>query len=139
MLLNRHMPRPILNGVEYLPQSGAFIIVANHYQRPGMWIGWVGALVVEAVNAIRPARTPLRIVVTDTQRMTVRGRERIVPLSGWFLKRVRALLGNDPDFGGTAGCVGTRCRAQIIAERFETGIACVIFSRRGKWKRGWTG
>lgn len=87
-VLNRHTPRPIIQGVEHIPATGAFLIVANHHDRPDMWIGWVGALITEAVNQVRPARTPIRIMVTDAQRITLFGRERTIPLSRWFLGRV---------------------------------------------------
>lgn len=87
-VLNTHHPRPILTGVENLPLDGAFMIVANHHHRENMWIGWIGAMVTEAVNSIRPARTPIRIVVTDSQRMRLFGQERTVPFSRWFLGRV---------------------------------------------------
>jgi hypothetical protein len=101
-VLNRHIPRPVMRGIEHIPKNGAFMIVANHHDRPDMWIGWVGAMITEAVNQVRPARTPIRIVVTDSQRMTLFGRVLTVPFSRWFLRRVARFwqmlpIGADPN------------------------------------------
>ena len=87
-VLNSHTPRPLIQGIEHIPETGSFMIVANHHERDDMWIGWVGALITEAVNQVRPARTPIRIVVTDSQKMTLFGRTFTVPFSRWFLGRV---------------------------------------------------
>ena len=86
-LLDSHTPRPVISGIEHIPKSGAFMIVANHHQRDHMWVGWAGALVTEAVNGVRPARTPIRIIVTDSQRMTVLGKEVAIPFTRYFLGR----------------------------------------------------
>jgi hypothetical protein len=83
-----HTPSPTISGIEHIPRTGGVLIVANHYQRPGMWIGWGGGLIADAVNGVRPARAPVRIVVTDSQRVRWFGRERTLPLSGWFLRRI---------------------------------------------------
>lgn len=87
-LLDSHHPRPIITGTEYIPKSGGFMFVANHYQREQLWIGWVGALLIEAVNSVRPARSPLRIIVTDSQRVKVFGRDVTMPFSRYFLGRI---------------------------------------------------
>jgi len=110
-LLDLHTPRPIMSGLEHIPREGACLIVANHYQRKGMWIGWPGAMISEAVNSVRPAAPPLRIVVTDAQRMKLLGREINVPLSGWFLSRVASfwqmipIPGNLSDTSGHAAAL----------------------------------
>ncbi|MEP7288665.1 MAG: lysophospholipid acyltransferase family protein [Chloroflexota bacterium] len=95
-LLNSHTPRPLLTGIENLPRDGAFLIVANHHHRAGLWIGWIGAMLVEAIYASRPVQFPLRIVVTDAQRFKFRGTARVFPISSWFLKRVAMLWGMIP-------------------------------------------
>jgi hypothetical protein len=83
-----HTPNPTISGVEHIPRTGGVLVVANHYQREGMWIGWAGGLITNAVNNIRPARAPVRIVVTDSQRVKWFGREFTMPLSRWFLGRI---------------------------------------------------
>jgi 1-acyl-sn-glycerol-3-phosphate acyltransferase len=40
-------PPPRTLGREHLPRSGPFVVVGNHYQRPGLWAGW-GAMLVNA-------------------------------------------------------------------------------------------
>jgi 1-acyl-sn-glycerol-3-phosphate acyltransferase len=92
-LLNMHVPRPVITGQQHFPTEGAFILVANHYQRPGLWIGWVGALLAEAVCRQRGGDPPLRIVVTATQQVKLAGRALTIPLSGWFLSRVAEFWG----------------------------------------------
>src|SRR5579859_7424264 len=43
------VPREI-HGLEHVPAGGGFTIVANHYQRWDLWIGWEGALLMEAIG-----------------------------------------------------------------------------------------
>lgn len=92
-LLNMHTPRPLLTGQEHLPNEGAFVLVANHYQRPGLWIGWAGALLAEAIYQRRSGDPPVRMVVTSAQHVTVAGHTVALPLSGWFLGRVARFWG----------------------------------------------
>lgn len=40
-------PTPAALDTHHLPVSGAFLVVGNHYQQPGMWAGW-GVMVVNA-------------------------------------------------------------------------------------------
>src|SRR5271166_5369652 len=45
-----HMPKaPVVQGTEYLPTTGPLVIVGNHYQRPGLWMGWAAMVVGRAV------------------------------------------------------------------------------------------
>jgi 1-acyl-sn-glycerol-3-phosphate acyltransferase len=92
-MLDLHTPRPTLTGAENLPRTGAFMVVANHYQRKGLWIGWVGALIAESIHTIRPAPTPIRIVVTDVQMIKLAGKVREFPTSRWFMGRVAKFWG----------------------------------------------
>jgi 1-acyl-sn-glycerol-3-phosphate acyltransferase len=37
----RHVPAPpILRGADNVPEQGPFVLVANHYERPGLWMAW---------------------------------------------------------------------------------------------------
>ncbi|HZU14216.1 MAG TPA: 1-acyl-sn-glycerol-3-phosphate acyltransferase [Chloroflexota bacterium] len=40
---------PLVRGVEHLPDSGPYCVVANHYERPGLWMAWPGLLLAQAV------------------------------------------------------------------------------------------
>src|SRR5947209_8732914 len=48
-LVSRLEPAPVIEGADLVPASGPLVIAANHYQRPGLWIGWAGAVVTLAV------------------------------------------------------------------------------------------
>jgi acyltransferase-like protein len=42
-------PPPTVIGVEHIPADGACLLVANHYQRRGLWIAWPGAVITLAI------------------------------------------------------------------------------------------
>ena len=87
-LLNSRKPRPLILGIENIPRNGAVLFVANHHHRKTLWIGWAGALLIEAVNNIRPARSPVRVVMNNAQRMSLFGQNRIMPFSRFAFRRV---------------------------------------------------
>ncbi len=72
--------RPIVEGVEHLPANGAVVLVVNHYQRPGLWIGWAGAAITCVVHRARGGDPPVRwTVVADSRH----GRY-VLPGSAWI-------------------------------------------------------
>jgi 1-acyl-sn-glycerol-3-phosphate acyltransferase len=60
-LLPRH---PVVDGVEHAPAAGSFVLIANHYERRDLWIGWSSALLCDALWSIRPDLT-CHFVTTD--------------------------------------------------------------------------
>lgn len=46
-------PPPAVIGVEHVPADGACLLVANHYQRRGLWIAWPGAVITLAIAGRR--------------------------------------------------------------------------------------
>lgn len=47
-----HMPAsPLVRGADRIPEEGAFIVVANHYERPGLWMAWPAMLISRVVQA----------------------------------------------------------------------------------------
>jgi 1-acyl-sn-glycerol-3-phosphate acyltransferase len=45
------MPRaPAGCDLQHLPQSGTFVLVANHYERPGMWMAWPALFVAHLIQ-----------------------------------------------------------------------------------------
>jgi 1-acyl-sn-glycerol-3-phosphate acyltransferase len=59
-------PGPIYEGLEHLPADPRFLLVANHYQRKGLWIVHVASALTQAI-AERYTRTidpPVHWVVT---------------------------------------------------------------------------
>lgn len=61
----RSLPRvPIVDGLEHVPPAGSFVLVANHYQRRDLWIGWAGGLLCDALWMARPDLS-CHLVTTD--------------------------------------------------------------------------
>jgi 1-acyl-sn-glycerol-3-phosphate acyltransferase len=48
-IVRRMTPTPLLLGLEHLPQSPKFLLVANHYQRKGLWIVHVASVLTQAI------------------------------------------------------------------------------------------
>jgi 1-acyl-sn-glycerol-3-phosphate acyltransferase len=48
-LLGRLRVPPRIAGNEHVPARGPFVVVANHYQRRGLWVSWSGYLISTAV------------------------------------------------------------------------------------------
>jgi chlorobactene glucosyltransferase len=80
------LPRPpAVTGVEYIPPAGSFVLVANHYQRLDLWIGWSGALLIDAIAGKRDI--VMHFITTDRARI---GRFTI-PGTRWIIERVAAV------------------------------------------------
>lgn len=75
--------RPTIEGIECIPAQGSFILVANHYQRRDLWIGWEGALLCHALWQVQPA---LACHLITTDRATLDGAT--VRWSRWAFERV---------------------------------------------------
>ncbi|MGH2485678.1 MAG: lysophospholipid acyltransferase family protein [Ktedonobacterales bacterium] len=75
--------RPTLEGIEQIPARGSFILVANHYQRRDLWIGWEGALLCHALWQAQPE---LVCHVITTDRAVLDGAT--VRFSRWAFARV---------------------------------------------------
>ncbi len=86
VLAVRALPHsPQISGTEHLPAHGSFVLVANHYQRFDLWIGWSGALLIDTVAQQRAI--PVHVVTTDRARI---GRF-TVPGTRWLIDRVAAV------------------------------------------------
>jgi hypothetical protein len=61
----RMSPPPVYRGLEHIPADGRFLVIANHYQRPGMWILHPASAITQAVRQrIGPGNPPVHWVVT---------------------------------------------------------------------------
>lgn len=64
-IVRRMTPAPALHGLEHIPPAEPFVLVANHYQRKGLWILHTAAALTQAVVAVRGASDPpVRWMVT---------------------------------------------------------------------------
>jgi chlorobactene glucosyltransferase len=80
------LPRPpVIMGVGHIPVEGSFVLVANHYQRLDLWIGWSGALLIDTIA--RRRNVSVHFVTTDRARV---GRF-TVPGTRWIIERVAAV------------------------------------------------
>lgn len=80
----RVLPRlPVVEGLEHVPRVGPFVIVANHYQRRDLWIGYPGGLLCHSLWSVRDDLT-CHFVTTD--RAIVDGAT--VPLTPLLFARV---------------------------------------------------
>lgn len=76
-------------GLEHVPPSGPVCLAINHWQRPGLWIGWPGMLLGWLVRQRRPQTDPpIRWLVLTELRLPLLGRERHLALGDIFLRRV---------------------------------------------------
>ncbi|HEY6407617.1 MAG TPA: glycosyltransferase, partial [Ktedonobacteraceae bacterium] len=76
---------PCVTGVEHIPAEGSFVLVANHYQRLNLWIGWSGTLLIDAIA--RKRDISVHVVTTDRARI---GRFTF-PGTRWIIERVAAV------------------------------------------------
>jgi len=80
----RMLPRPPLaDGLDHIPAEGSFVLIANHYQRRGLWIGWAAALLCHSLLTVR-SDLSCHFVITD--RIVRDGTT--VPGTPWLFGRV---------------------------------------------------
>ena len=64
-ICSRIHPEPFITGVEHLPTSALFVLAANHYQRPGLWIMHSASVLTQAIRKhYGPGDPPVRWLVT---------------------------------------------------------------------------
>ncbi|GAC1618606.1 MAG: hypothetical protein NVS4B7_10890 [Ktedonobacteraceae bacterium] len=82
-LIVRALPQaPRVLGAEHIPLAGSFVLVSNHYQRPDLWIGWSGALMIDAIAQRR--KIIVHYITTDRARIG----QFTVPGTRWLIERV---------------------------------------------------
>jgi len=79
-------PAPRVEGMEHISAEGPLLIIANHYQRPGLWIGYAGALIAHAVWERR--REEVRITVIDRVAVPLGARRVELPGTRWIFRRI---------------------------------------------------
>lgn len=87
-------PRPRVIDDHYVPGEGPFVLVANHYERPGLKVFWGGMLASYAVAQRRGKAKALRWLMTSEWYSYRLGP---VPIPVWFLRwlfrRIAAVYG----------------------------------------------
>lgn len=121
----RSTRRPLILGAENIPASGPVVLVANHYQRRGLWIAWPAGLITLA-TAARRSGSPVRWVVTGELRLAQwRNGGPILPGSRLLLRRVAATYGLI-ELPGTDR-FGSAAAVRRVFRRLESGEAVGIF------------
>ena len=85
-------------GEDNLPDTGPVCLVANHYQRRDLWIGWTGALVSVAVAERRRGQVPRWLVLGDLP-IQVGPLRFSLPGAAWAFARVADVWGLIPTTG----------------------------------------
>ena len=117
-------PPPRVTGFEELPHSARFVLVANHFQRKGMWILHPAAVLTQAIrqhygpgDLYSAGDPPVRWMVTANW-----PRLRVGPLSfaspgDWLLPRVAHALACYPvSFAGSNQAFTARSLKRILRE-----------------------
>src|SRR3972149_2361935 len=58
-------PPPRVEGQEYIPAEGAFVAVANHYERPGLNMHFAGMLMSRGIGRRRPQAPEVHWIITS--------------------------------------------------------------------------
>lgn len=136
-IVAKMVPPPIYEGLENLPDSPRFLLVANHYQRQGLWIIHVASALTQAVASRygRQIDPPVRWVVTANWPPIKVGKWKIASPGDWLLPKVANALscypvsfaGNNPAY--TAGSIKRILRDAGQLQRpiglFPEGVAGV--------------
>lgn len=79
----RRRPAPRFPNSQVLPEEGPFVLVANHYGRPGMRVYWFGIALAAHLARVRPRQRPVRwLMIAEWLRYRLWGR---APMPRWFL------------------------------------------------------
>lgn len=81
--------KPCVTGEEHIPREGSFVLVANHFQRLDLWIGWSAALLIDSIARKRGESISIHFVTTDRARIG----QIAVPGTCWLFERVAAVWG----------------------------------------------
>lgn len=122
-------PEPVIEGRQNLPASPRFVLVANHYQRKGLWILHSAAVLTHAIRKhYGPADPPIRWVVTANWPPLQIGPLRLPSPGDWLLPRVaRALSCYPVSFLGTKPAYTARSIRRILREVPQSNCPLGLF------------
>lgn len=128
-IVSRMAPPPRIDGLELLPDSPRFLLVANHYQRKGLWILHSAAVITQAIAARYGAHpAPVRWLVTANW-----PRVRLGPFSfrspgDWLLPRVAHALWCYPvSFAGSNPAFTARSLRTLLKDARTTDRPIGLF------------
>ena len=92
-IAGRIQPEPLFIDLDQLPDNPCFVLVANHYQRKGLWILHTAAVITQAIRRrYGPGDPPVRWMVTATWPPLKMGPWRFPSPGDWLLPRVAHTL-----------------------------------------------
>jgi hypothetical protein len=117
-IVARMDPPPLITGSAHLPVSARFILVANHYQRKGMWIMHPASALTQAIRAhYGPGDPPVRWIVTANWPPIRIGPLRLPSPGDILLPRVADALACYPvSFAGSNQAFTARSLRRILRE-----------------------
>jgi 1-acyl-sn-glycerol-3-phosphate acyltransferase len=122
-ICSRIQPAPLISGWENLPPSARFILVANHYQRRGLWIMHAASVLTQAIRRhYGPGDPPVRWMVTANWPPIKLGPLRFRSPGDLLLPRVADALACYPvSFAGANPAYTARSLRRILraAPRFD--------------------
>lgn len=104
---------PQVEGLQFIPSRGPFVLVANHLQCGGWWVGWVAAAITHAVAGARyPAARELHwVALSEWRWFELAGRWFPHPVSSLLFPRAARVWGlimmppRPTDVAGRAGAL----------------------------------
>ncbi len=108
-------PPPRVEGLEKVPPRGPFLLVANHFQARGIWIGWLVAALTDAVARARaPGQQEIHWLVLSEWRWFQLGRRWVPnPFTALVFARAARVWGLVPTPSNPADVAG---RAAALRE-----------------------
>jgi len=128
-IVERMQPPPEIHGLEHLPDNPRFVLAANHYQRPGLWILHTAAVLTQAlVRRYGKADPPVRWIVTANWPPIRLGAWKIASPGDWILPRVAEVLQCYPvSFAGQNPAFTARSVRRILKDARTSPAAIGIF------------
>ena len=118
----RMQPPPLVEGLEHLPDERCFVLAANHYQRPGLWILHTASVLTQAmVQRYGTADPPVRWIVTANWPPLRIGLWQMPSPGDWLLPRVAEVLQCYPvSFAGHRPAFTARSVRRMLKEKTAT-------------------
>lgn len=104
---------PAVAGSAHIPTEGPMALIANHYQRRGMWIGFPAGLLAREIMLRRPDRASVHYGVIADLRIG----DRPFPGSTWAFGRVAEVWGLVPLPTATADRSGRAAAVRALLSR----------------------